>query len=51
VSYALIDNASLTATQRLLGGVETRGDHSTDGDIVAFKHLIEGFSFIMRSSV
>lgn len=45
MSYALIDNASLTATQRLLGRIETRGRYSTDGDIIAFEHLIEGILF------
>ena len=45
MSYALIDNASLTAIQRLLGRIEARGDYSTDGDIVAFEHLIEGVLF------
>ena len=45
MSYALIDNASLTAAQRLLGRIETRGDHSIDGDIVAFEQLVHAILF------
>ncbi len=45
MSYALIDNASLTATQRLLGQIETRGTDSIDGDIAAFEHLIQALLF------
>ena len=45
MSYALLDNASLTAVQRLLGNIETRGKFSTDGDIVALEHVVEAILF------
>ena len=45
MSYALIDNSSLTAVQRLLGRVEVRGDHSVEGDIAAFQQLIHAILF------
>jgi hypothetical protein len=45
VSYALIDNASLTSAQRLLGRIETRGTDSIDGDIAAFEHLVQALLF------
>lgn len=45
MSYALIDNSSLTAVQRLLGRVEVRGDHSVDGDIAALEQFIHAILF------
>ncbi len=45
MSYALLDNASLTAVQRLLGKIETRGKFSIDGDIVALEHVVEAILF------
>src|SRR6266487_4340982 len=45
MSYALLDNASLTAVQRLLGNIETRGKFSIDGDIVALEHVVEAILF------
>lgn len=45
MSYALIDNASLTAAQRLLGRIKTRGNDSVDGDIAAFEQLVLAILF------
>ncbi len=45
MSYALVDNASLTSVQRLLGRIETRGTDSIDGDIAAFEHLVQALLF------
>lgn len=45
MSYALIDNASLTSAQRLLGRIETRGAASIDGDIAAFEQLVQSLLF------
>ena len=45
MSYALVDNATLTAVQRLLGKVLVRSRESVDGDIVALENLVEAILF------
>ena len=45
MSYALIDNATITAVQRILGEVETRSEDSIDGDIIALENLIQAILF------
>jgi hypothetical protein len=45
MAYALIDNATLTAVQRLYGQAQTRSRDSVDGDIVALENLIQGILF------
>ena len=39
--HAVIDNASLTAVQRLLGEIPIVNKYSTDGDIAAFEQFIQ----------
>lgn len=43
--YALIDNASLTAVQRVLGQVVVKTPDTVNGDLVAFEHLIQAVLF------
>ncbi|MCX6952406.1 MAG: hypothetical protein NTV51_09605 [Verrucomicrobia bacterium] len=45
MSYALIDNATLTAVQRLTGDIELRTKDSVDCDIVAIENLVEACLF------
>lgn len=42
---AIIDNATLTAVQRLLGEIPIYNKHSIDGDILAFETLIQSILF------
>lgn len=42
---ALIDNATLTAAQRLLGGIEVKNLYNVDGDIAAFETLLQALLF------
>jgi hypothetical protein len=42
---AVLDNATLTAVQRLLGEIETENDLSIDGDIAAFESFIQAILF------
>lgn len=43
--YAIIDNATLTAVQRLLGDIAIYNKHAIDGDILAFETLIQSILF------
>lgn len=43
--YAIIDNSTLTAVQRLLGHIEVVNDVALDGDIAAFESLIQAILF------
>lgn len=43
--YALIDNSTLTAVQRLLGGIPIKNKHVIDGDILALENLIQAILF------
>lgn len=45
MAYALIDNATLTAVQRLTGRAKSRSEDSTDGDIVALENLLQAILF------
>lgn len=45
MAYALIDNATLTAVQRLTGRATSRSEDSTDGDIVALENLLQAILF------
>ena len=42
--YAVVDNATLTAVQRLLGDIPIYNKHAIDGDILAFETLIQSKS-------
>lgn len=48
MTYALIDNATLTAVQRLTGQVLTKSRDSVDTDIVAFENYIQAILFYDR---
>lgn len=43
--YALIDNSTLTAVQRLMGEIEIQNKHTIDGDIAALESLIQAILF------
>lgn len=45
MTYALIDNATLTAVQRLEGHISTKSKDSVDADIVAFENYIQSILF------
>ncbi|MBE6828888.1 MAG: hypothetical protein E7519_01615, partial [Ruminococcaceae bacterium] len=45
MGYAIIDNATLTAVQRLLGEIPIYNKHAIDGDILAFETLIQSILF------
>ena len=45
MSYALIDNASLTAVQRVLGEVIVKTPDTVNGDLVAFENLVQAILF------
>lgn len=45
MAYALVDNATLTAVQRLTGEAKARSHDSTDGDIVALENLVQAILF------
>lgn len=48
MTYALIDNATLTAVQRIEGNVLTKSKDSVDTDIVAFENYIQSILFYDR---
>ncbi|MBT2784976.1 MULTISPECIES: hypothetical protein [unclassified Halomonas] len=48
MTYALIDNSTLTAVQRLTGQVLTKSRDSVDTDIVAFENYIQAILFYDR---
>lgn len=45
MSYALIDNASLTAVQRVLGQVVVKNPDTVNGDLVAFENFLHAILF------
>ncbi len=45
MSYALIDNASLTAVQRVMGQVVVKNPDTVNGDLVALENLIQAILF------
>jgi hypothetical protein len=45
LTYALLDNATLTAVQRLCGRAETKSTDSVDTDIVALENLLQAILF------
>lgn len=45
MTYALIDNATLTAVQRVAGQAPSRSRHSVDTDIVALENLLQAILF------
>lgn len=45
MTYALIDNSTLTAVQRITGQVESRSRYSVDGDIAALENVIQAILF------
>ncbi len=45
MTYALIDNATLTGVQRITGEVETRSRDSIDTDIIALENFIQATLF------
>ncbi len=48
MTYALIDNATLTAVQRIEGHILTKSRDSVDTDIVAFENYIQSILFYDR---
>lgn len=45
MTYALIDNSTLTAVQRISGQVQTKSKDSVDTDIVALENLVQAILF------
>ncbi len=45
MTYALIDNATLTATQRVLGEITVKNTDTINGDLVAFENLVQAILF------
>jgi hypothetical protein len=45
MSFALIDNASLTAFQRVVGDVIVKNPDTINGDLVAFENLVQAILF------
>ncbi|MBC3833135.1 hypothetical protein H8K33_16625 [Undibacterium amnicola] len=45
MSYALIDNASLTAVERALGDIVVKNPDTINGDLVAFENLVQAILF------
>ena len=45
MTYALVDNATLTAVQRLAGQIVTRSQDSVDTDICAMENLVQAILF------
>lgn len=45
MTYALIDNATLTAVQRVTGQIPTKSKDSTDTDIIALENLVQAILF------
>lgn len=43
--YALIDNSTLTAVQRILGEIPIKNKHTIDGDIIALENYIQAILF------
>jgi hypothetical protein len=49
LTYALIDNSTLTAVQRIAGQVQTKSNDSVDTDIVALENLVQAILFYDRT--
>lgn len=45
MSYALIDNASLTSVERALGEIVVKNPDTINGDLIAFENLIQAILF------
>lgn len=45
MSYVLIDNASLTAVERVLGDIVVKNPDTINGDLVAFENLVQAILF------
>ncbi|TDF41318.1 hypothetical protein EYS14_00185 [Alteromonadaceae bacterium M269] len=45
MTYALVDNATLTAVQRIQGDIIIKNTDTIDGDLVAFENFIQGILF------
>lgn len=45
MAYALIDNASLTAVQRVMGDIVVRNPDTINGDLVALENLVQAILF------
>ena len=43
--FALVDNATLTAIQRLLGQIPVKNTYTIDGDILAMESLLQAILF------
>lgn len=48
MTYALIDNSTLTAVQRIVGNIATKSRDSVDVDIIAFENYIQAILFYDR---
>ena len=48
MTYALVDNSTLTAVERLSGNVLTKSKDSTDTDIVALENYLQAILFYDR---
>lgn len=46
MTCAVIDNATLTAVQRLLGNAPTKSEHSIDVDVAAFENYVQARLFL-----
>ena len=45
MSYVLIDNASFTAAERVLGDIVVKNPDTVNGDLIAFENLIQAILF------
>lgn len=45
---ALVDNATLTAVQRLNGDILVKNKYDLDGDILAMEGLLQAILFLMK---
>jgi hypothetical protein len=45
VTYALIDNATLTAVQRVMGQIIVKTPDTINGDLVALENLVQAILF------
>ncbi|MFO0070017.1 MAG: hypothetical protein ACK529_07620, partial [Alphaproteobacteria bacterium] len=45
MTYALIDNATLTAVQRIMGDAPTRSKDNIDIDIIALENFVQAILF------
>jgi len=48
VRYSIVDNATLTATERLLGHIPVSNKYALDGDIVALESIVQSILFYDR---